>query len=245
MIHSASLSSEHDRNASFITNTALLSWPSYTGLCIQVRFCIAKYHDEQYSRLCIALPEYLALAPGRRRAEYLAGRYAADVLLRQLGYCSFVLHKGSDGAPCWPEGICGALTHAGNTALCAIDYCDTVAGIGIDVEYLLDDKRSSLIQNTICHKREFNLLSFLQPRQRITLLFSAKESLFKAIYPHYGHYFDFHDAEMVAAKMASCRFILRLSRHLNKTFFLGRCFSGYYRFEEGKVVTIIFEALQV
>lgn len=224
----------------FITGTELLSWPGYTGQCVQILFCAENYQHDDYSRLRILFPERLAVAGDRRRAEYLAGRYAADFLLRKLGYYDFVLHSGYDRAPCWPAGICGALAHSGNTALCAIHTCDIVSGIGIDVEYLISVERSALIQHAICHTGELNVLSILQPEQRATLIFSAKESLFKAIYPQLGIYFGFHDAEMVSLERSSSRFVLRLRRQLSTKFWEGKLFEGHYRFESEKVITIIF-----
>ena len=48
----------------------------------------------------------------------------------------------------------------------------------------------------------------------LTLTFSAKESLFKALYPQVRCYFDFLDARMVAVDMQRQTFVLALLKTL-------------------------------
>ncbi|MCW2482005.1 4'-phosphopantetheinyl transferase family protein, partial [Candidatus Symbiopectobacterium sp. NZEC135] len=75
--------------------------------------------------------------------------------------------------------------------------------------------------------------------QAVTLSFSAKESLFKAIYPSVQHYFDFLDAQITVLNQAQQVFELQLQTTLAPEFPTGRRFRGVYRMMADKVTTFL------
>ena len=95
-----------------------------------------------------ALPDHLARAVPKRRAEYLAGRFLARQLLAPLGFADFTA-RGEDRAPQWPPGIAGALSHNSDTALCAVHRESGLGGVGLDVETLLSDVRAEELWGAI------------------------------------------------------------------------------------------------
>ena len=69
----------------------------------------------------------------------------------------------------------------------------------------------------------------------IALMFSAKESLFKALYPQVGVYFDYLDAEIVQVDSGYVE--LRLLKALNNTFSKGDSFRIAFLFQDRHVLT--------
>ncbi len=177
-----------------------------------------------------ALPAHLARAVPKRRAEYLAGRVLARQLLAPLGFADFTLARGEDRAPQWPPGIAGALSHNSDTALCAVHRESGLGGVGLDVETLLSDERAQELWGAIVSpaEREALLRETLPFNELLTLTFSAKESLFKALYPQVRCYFDFLDARMVAVDMQRQTFVLALLKALTPNCPAGRRFNGRF-----------------
>jgi enterobactin synthetase component D len=79
-------------------------------------------------------------------------------------------------------------------------------------------------------------------RELGTLAFSAKESLYKCLYPCSGVFFDFSDAELEWIRVdddAQGAFGLRLRRTLSDGFPNGMRLSGRYAIELGHVHTAV------
>lgn len=128
--------------AHFYPQYRLFTPDGYPGQVARCQFALAEYHDDSFSALGFTLPDHLARAVPKRRAEYLAGRVLARQLLAPLGFVDFTLARGEDRAPQWPAGIAGALSHNSNTALCAVHRESGLGGVGLDVETLLSDERA-------------------------------------------------------------------------------------------------------
>jgi enterobactin synthetase component D len=62
----------------------------------------------------------------------------------------------------------------------------------------------------------------------LTILFSAKESLFKCLQPLVRQWFDFLDAELLGLASGSGHFALRLLKRLSDEFDAGACFDGRF-----------------
>ena len=123
----------------------------------------------------------LARAATKRKAEHLAGRLAAAHALREYGI-STVPGIGQNGAPQWPDGLAGSISH---TSSCALAVVSQNALTGIDGEVILSSEEAEDIKDGIINADEEVLLRCcsLPFALALTLVFSAKESLFKALYP--------------------------------------------------------------
>ena len=60
-----------------------------SGPVARCHFALAEYRDESFPEAGFALPDHLARAVPKRRAEYLAGRFLARQLLAPLGFADF------------------------------------------------------------------------------------------------------------------------------------------------------------
>ncbi len=227
---------------SFLTNVEFLPVAGFPGLIAQCRFSAMEYRDDLFPAAGIGFPEHLAPAVAKRRAEYLAGRYLARLALAPLGHRHFTVRRGDNRAPIWPPGIAGAISHNVDTALCAVQREAGAGGVGIDVETQMPLKRAEDLWSGIVGEGEclwlrqqphpFNLL--------LTLAFSAKESLFKALYPQVRCYFDFLDARLVALDWQARAFELELLKTLTPICHAGRRFSGRFWRQGDAVTTLIY-----
>ncbi|WON78411.1 4'-phosphopantetheinyl transferase [Serratia sp. UGAL515B_01] len=225
----------------FLTQVEFIPVSAFSGVVAQCKFSAEDYQDDFFALAGLDFPEHLASAVAKRRAEYLAGRFLARQVLASLGHPNFILLRGEDRAPIWPNGIAGAISHNRDTALCAAQFDLGAACVGIDVETEIQPKRaealwSGIVSDAEClwlrqQNQPFNLL--------LTLVFSAKESLFKALYPQVRCYFDFLDARIVSLNMQQCTFELELQKTLTPHFHLWRCFRGSFWLESDNVTTFI------
>ncbi|MEL4867540.1 enterobactin synthase subunit EntD [Pantoea agglomerans] len=135
----------------------------------------------------------LANAGRKRKAEHLAGRIAAAHALP--GHT--VPGIGPSGEPLWPERVSGSITHSGTQAM-AVVVRHPDALIGIDCEAILPDREAREIQDGIIDAQEAMCLtrSGYPFALALTLAFSAKESLFKALFPKANTYMGFDCARI-------------------------------------------------
>ncbi|PAN79477.1 enterobactin synthase [Enterobacter cloacae] len=135
----------------------------------------------------------LANAGRKRKAEHLAGRIAAAHALPD----HTVPGIGPSGEPLWPEGISGSITHSGTQAM-AVVVSHPDARVGIDCEAILPDSEAREIQDGIIDAQEAMCLtrSGYPFALALTLTFSAKESLFKALFPQVKTFMDFDCARI-------------------------------------------------
>jgi len=76
--------------------------------------------------------EAVATALPGRRAEFVTGRVLARQALGVLGIRSASIPVARSGAPVWPTGAVGSITHCVGLRACAVGRRDAHAGIGID-----------------------------------------------------------------------------------------------------------------
>ncbi|MFZ3024561.1 4'-phosphopantetheinyl transferase family protein [Pseudomonas sp.] len=138
----------------------------------------------------------------KRQAEYLAGRLCARQALLQLTGAASVPAVGADRAPCWPAGVVGSITHGDGWAAAVVASAGDYQGLGLDVETWLSHERAERLAAQLLTPAELLRLAQLPDEQhaaQISLSFSLKESLFKALYPLVQQRFYFHDAQILSA----------------------------------------------
>jgi enterobactin synthetase component D / holo-[acyl-carrier protein] synthase len=140
----------------------------------------------------------VARASDKRRREFTTGRECARTALGKLGVAPAPILIGERGAPQWPPGIVGSITHCDGYRAAAVAHASDIAAIGLDAEpgaplpkgvldvVSLNDERTRLAalageRPAVCWDR---------------LLFSAKESVYKAWFPLTGRWLGFEDADV-------------------------------------------------
>lgn len=179
----------------------------------------------------------------KRKNEFLAGRYCGMRALRRLfnnKNDNNVIGMNSDRTPGWPRGIVGSITHTQDLAGAAVGSNKIFLGIGIDYEVILNTVKAIYLKDAILNKREiinffnFNELSF---NILCTLIFSAKESIFKCFYPLIHKYFEKDELEIfdidLLKQCFKFRFLYELKNIINGEYL------GYFYLNSKYVCTLI------
>ncbi len=127
----------------------------------------------------------------RRRAQFTTGRHLAHQALDALGLRHEPLLSTESGAPRWPAGVTGSISHARSLAATVVSNTSRYAGVGIDLEQ--STRVSERVARRVLTQNELDLLH--NPSQA-AVLFSAKEAGYKAVNPLKGRYITFQEAEI-------------------------------------------------
>jgi 4'-phosphopantetheinyl transferase EntD len=230
------------KNQEFISERTLtLPFPSNDITIKCYNFQLAKYQNKLFSEFTIPLPESIENAVPKRQAEFLAGRYSAISALKALGLSCNNIAIGKNRNPVWPRSIIASITHTTTTSICAASYKDSYLYLGIDIEYIIPTKLVTEIKSYIINIDEEVILRkcSLNFLEAFTLTFSAKESLFKALYPSVGYYFDFSAANITQVNSANNSFILVLTKDLTAELTAGIEFTGFFDCIEQQILTLI------
>jgi 4'-phosphopantetheinyl transferase EntD len=102
------------------------------------------------------------------------------------------------GAPQWPDGIVGSMTHCDGYRAATVAHDRNVAAIGIDAELHepLPDGLLAAIARDAESRRHEQLCRAVPDVHWDRLLFSAKESAYKAWYPLTRRWLGFEEADI-------------------------------------------------
>lgn len=202
------------------------------------------FEKKLFKEFEIYFPKQIELSVEKRQAEFFAGRYAARKAILKSNLHNFSvpdIHIGKHKSPIWPSKTKGSIAHNSCIALCAIvaEHPTKTRFIGIDLENHLTC--SSEIESSIHTMKEKSLLTVKGLSENIstTLIFSAKESLFKAIYPIVGEYFGFEHAEVCAINLKKKYLKLTLSPQLAHQTNLTQSIKCQFRLQNNTVFTLV------
>ncbi|MDN2662332.1 4'-phosphopantetheinyl transferase superfamily protein [Psychromonas sp. 14N.309.X.WAT.B.A12] len=204
-------------------------------------FSSNRFNNDQFNTLEIPLPCSLDNAVAKRKSEFLAGRYLAKIAMKHLGVEGLNIPIDEHKAPAWPAGLLGSISHSKNTALCVITKSQNHNFIGIDIEHWLSTSdANSLVNNIVVDQSEYQImLPHISFEQAITLIFSAKESLYKAIFKAFSHYVDFDVAMVTELDFTTKQLTLTLCQNLSEAMHIGRQFICQFKLSEQLVTTLI------
>jgi enterobactin synthetase component D len=173
----------------------------------------------------------------RRQAEFLAGRYCAGRALTEAGLSGVDIPIGEHRAPLWPSGWRGAITHTHADALAVVSQ--SVDGIGIDLELIPDADVARESAAVVVSPAELALGRTLGLDLPLffAISFSLKESIFKAFYPHVGHYFGFEAVEVLGIDLDTGAWRARVTMPLAPRFPAGFAVEGRVLVEPASVLT--------
>ncbi len=158
----------------------------------------------------IALPEALRRAVPKRQIEFLAGRTCAARALGLLGLAPAPLPVGKRGAPLWPGDVVGSISHSQGMVVCMAGLRPGYLGLGIDIEHVVSSDDATALAPDIATEREFALLApFHERRMAFTVLFSAKEAVYKAIHSRVRRVVEFNEVTCTEASASTLSFRLR------------------------------------
>ena len=127
-----------------------------------------------------------------RRQQFTAGRVLARRAWQPLGQAAVPLTSDEQRVPRWPSGIVGTITHTHGWCAAAVARSGDVRALGADVEAATPLELG--LWSRVCRPEERSFLA-AHPGETGGLLakaiFSAKESIYKALYPTVRVFLDF------------------------------------------------------
>jgi 4'-phosphopantetheinyl transferase EntD len=123
----------------------------------------------------------VAQAAPKRRREFALGRSCAHAALSALGHDKAVIGRRENGAPHWPDGIVGSITHTSGYAAALVAEAGRFSGVGLDAERV-----GGVTANLWPRLFDASECDYLEKRDEgdrklaATLFFSAKEACYKA-----------------------------------------------------------------
>ncbi|CAG1018487.1 4'-phosphopantetheinyl transferase [Burkholderiaceae bacterium] len=143
------------------------------------------------------LPPDIRRSVPSRQLAFAAGRLCAEHAMQALQGRAQCVARGEGGEPLWPDGMDGSITHTSAMAAAAVGASMGKYGIGIDSEFIADDEVLRDILHVCCTADERQrLFGGVNDRLVATIVFSAKEALFKAIHRSVRRMVDFDEAEV-------------------------------------------------
>jgi enterobactin synthetase component D len=215
---------------------------------VLARFHLARFSSEQFALHAIDFPTHIRNSVPKRQAEFIAGRICAQTVLKAYGIEGQGVGIGGHREPVWPPGFVGSITHNGQYA--AAVACKNIAllGMGMDIETVIDDDARAAMVELVVSATE---LAYLQQMaasgactlgfdRLLTIVFSAKESFFKAAFAHVREYFDFDAAHVYeidpARQLIRFRCVHALSAHLPR----GReCVAYFELLDAASILTVV------
>jgi 4'-phosphopantetheinyl transferase EntD len=177
------------------------------------------FGDPEDAMLLPSEEAVIARAVDKRRLEYTTTRHLARIALGRLGLPPVAIGTGGNREPLWPAGIVGSMTHCrgfravavarvgsvvdvvsvgARGAVRAAGASGAVAGLGIDAEPHAPLPEG--VFDTIARPDEMPALAALaaeRPQVRWDrLVFSAKESVYKAWFPVARRWLGFGEASV-------------------------------------------------
>ena len=174
-------------------------------------FCIPfdseRFCDSAFAAAHIVCPEHIERSVVKRRAEFFYGRLCAQMALAEHNIFGVNVSIGARREPIWPAGMMGSITHTRTLAAAVTVSVENHRGIGIDLELASEGNIVGPMAGIIVSDAELACLrsacGALDLHQLLVVVFSAKESFFKATYNVVREYFDFDAVQVVAIDMES------------------------------------------
>ena len=163
---------------------------------LHVPYAAAHFHHGLFAAHGVAFPDKLSKAVNKRQADYLAGRALVNRAFAALELPPQTVNSGPDRAPIWPEGVTGSISHTSTSCACILSR-NTDLRIGIDIETDLSARGDKAVRKIALRDDERRLIDAQANTLHLpALIFSAKETLFKALYPIVQDFFGFDCAQI-------------------------------------------------
>lgn len=186
----------------------------------------------------IVLPQATERFHPDRRREYILGRVCASKAYEMcVGSELLSLPSLASRAPQWPADVIGSISHDQNFVAAVVALKADLLAVGLDFEVIGRTKPE--IAPRICNEDDVQNHSSLSEAQLLTVIFSAKESLYKALYPIVNVFFGFEAAAVKEIDVQAKTFIIELRESLSSSFSKKHRFNGRFIITQGSCLTVI------
>jgi 4'-phosphopantetheinyl transferase EntD len=181
------------------------------GWCVGLRIPAddADVHALAEETLLLEERAFAATLARFRLRTWLAGRAALRVALGRAGLaCPSAILADERGAPRTPEDLLASVSHKDSVAVALVARAGGAARIGVDVEH--DRERRHDIASRVLTDHEQAEIAGFSERDRtreVTVRFSAKEAIYKAIDPFLRRYVGFDEVAVTPLPGGEARVI--------------------------------------
>jgi 4'-phosphopantetheinyl transferase EntD len=183
----------------------------------------------------------IAHAVAKRRREFTTARGCARAALEKIGVPPVPILPGPRGAPQWPPGVVGSITHCEGYRACAVARDSDIVTIGLDAEphARLPDGVLEAVTSKAERTRLAELAETVPAICWDRILFCAKESVYKAWFPLTKRWLGFEDAaiDFDAVSRSFSAQLLVAGPVVNGQVLTG--FDGRWRVSDGLISTAI------
>jgi 4'-phosphopantetheinyl transferase EntD len=171
----------------------------YGSLGLSENVGLAVVSEKEVANYALHPEEARILAPRacrRKQAEFALGRAASHIALTQIrAESSEPILRGPGGEPLWGDGIVGSITHCFPWSVAVVVKGSNRFAIGVDLETTVGIQGTD-ISHLVCRDAELDWVRHGNFQERLTMIFSAKEAVYKAFYPLCRRYIDFKEVEL-------------------------------------------------
>jgi enterobactin synthetase component D len=229
-------------SSSFITETIVWSHQILPITLVMCRYKLSNFSPELYTRYRIDIPDEILKSVIKRQADFLAGRIAANRALRASGLSldatiKILKHR----APHWPTGVSGSISHSSTIATAVVGNVEVVKSLGIDIEDNLAEEVCTQVAEQIHDAAEAKILTALgfTSRRATTVIFSAKEAIFKALYKYVNEYFGFECARVVSADIHNQVLRVEIDQTFREKHNLNVAYMCHYAFIDSSILSLV------
>ncbi|MYT28067.1 4'-phosphopantetheinyl transferase superfamily protein [Streptomyces sp. MspMP-M5] len=157
------------------------------------------FADDPVSEMYPEEFELVANAVPNRQREFGTVRNCARRALGAFGIDPAPVLPGPGRAPRWPDGIVGAMTHCTGYRGAAVARARDVRSLGVDAEPHAPIEDPGVVDLVTLPEERAQIAQLAVHQPEICwarLIFSAKESVYKAWYPLTGRWLGFEDARL-------------------------------------------------
>ncbi|SDI45754.1 4'-phosphopantetheinyl transferase EntD (siderophore biosynthesis) [Actinokineospora alba] len=201
---------------------------------------VEAYDDPPDAVLFPEEEQVIAKSVEKRRREFTTARHCARLALARLGLPPAPILPGERGAPGWPDGVVGSMTHCAGYRAAVLARDTDIVTVGIDAEphQPLPDG----VEKVVTRPEERVHLAELAAADPAVhwdkLLFAAKESVYKAWFPLTHKWLGFDDARITIGPAGTFEAELMVPGPVIESGTLAG-FSGRWLVDRGLVVTAI------
>lgn len=175
-----------------------------------------------------------------RKNEFLLGRVCASKAYEKCtGHELLSLPVNLDRSPEWPSDVVGTISHNQYWVGAAVAKSSDLIGIGMDFEVLGRTKIELAKQIRTPH--DLKTHSKLSDEELLTIIFSCKETLYKALYPNVKKFFGFEDAALRELDLNNGHFKIDLLTQLSLKFGINsqQSFTGRIALDNINCLTVL------
>ncbi|ONN48946.1 NrgA [Acinetobacter genomosp. 33YU] len=190
-------------------------------------------------------PLKIAQARVERKNEYLCGRVLAQAVLNHHFGLDQSITSMHEHLPIWPTHVLGSISHSQNKLIVALS--SNAVYLGIDIEHCVTSEFAQESAHLILTPCELELwknkaCECFDFAHYVSLIFSIKESLYKAVYPTAKQYIDFLEASIVDINFENQTLTLTFLLEIQQRYQLLEQYQGGWAVEQDHIMTWVFQA---